>query len=310
MMAGMSNRIAALKDWLANEWRTFRLLDEARAFDSWLLVLAVVNWIVLSSFECRGIAPPFWYCYSAGWYRLINRILFAALCVRTRRTWFYAIAFLVSAQIVAGHLFYLFNPDEIALRFFVGSQSLWDFIKAVLGHELLQGLIAFLLAAYALRQIMRRLPRLRWFWLSVYALRAVLIFLFFGYLSNFISHAAAEKTVAKWIYQDSLKGSSFYGDVASEDIHELLRESAERFADIGAKVMKVQTGSFSQSKPSAKVGPSTFTGPFLIHVQYELQTSENSLDGNHLMFNFFGFVKIIEKDSNLDFKLLPYLWPY
>jgi hypothetical protein len=295
----LNKRVAIIK-WLANE---------CRALDSWLLVFAVLNWSYISFVprDCRGIAPSDWHCWSQEWYAVWNRLLFAALCVRTRRTWLGIIGLLISLQIVAGQLFYLFNPDEIWQKFVDAREYGGGVWKAVIEHELIQGVIAALILSYAMHQIIRRLSVKRPALAFLLPIRVILLTLSLGYLSSFISHAAAERTTAQWLYRDILKSSSFYGDFVEYDY---IKESARRFESIGANVIKAASGKSQEVKPWASVGPSTFTGPFLISVMYEFRTIGDTKYGNCLVFDFFGFVKIIDKDSQLYARWVRYLFPY
>lgn len=285
---------------------------ECRDFHSWLLVIAFVNWVYIShlAHDCRGIAPMDWYCSMPESFNVLFRLLIATLCLRSHMIWLAAIGFLLSAQIIAGQLFYLFNSDEILLRFYEAREYGGSFLGAVIRHEHMQGVIAAVIAFSAMRQIMRRLSGNRLYPAIVYSIRAFIVFLVIGYLSSFISHASAEKATAQWLYHDVLKGSSFYGDFLGDDFHAHVKESAERFASAGIKVMKVKPGELSDANPWAKVGPSAFTGPFLITVQYEFRTGEKRRYGNCLVFDFFGFIKILDRDSRIGWDLVRYLHPY
>jgi hypothetical protein len=296
----ISKTIALFAKWLANE---------SHAFDSWLLIIAVLNWgyCSLLSRDCRGIAPWDWHCWSQEWYAVWNRLLFAALCLRTRKTWICFIGLLISLQIVAAQLFYLINPDEVWQKFVEGREYLGSLWRAVIEHELLQGIIAALMGSSALHQIMRRLFGNRPSRTFACAIRLIILILSLGHISSFISHAAAERATAQWLYRDILKGSSFYGDFLQYD---WLKESARRFESIGANVIKADSGESEKVKPWATVGPSAFTGPFLISVRYEFRTIADTEYGNCLVFDFFGFIKILDKDSQLYGRLVPYLFPY
>jgi hypothetical protein len=296
----LSERIVVAAKWLANE---------SHAFDSWMLLIAVLNWgyITFLPRDCRGIAPADWHCWSQEWYAVWNRFLFAALCVRTRKTWIGFIGLLISVQIVAAQLFYLFNPDEIWQKFVEAREYLGSFWRAAIEHELLQGVIAALIVSCALHRIIGRPFGSRPSLAFIYAIKLTLLVLSLGYISSFISHVAAERTTAQWLYRDILKGSSFYGDLREYD---WLKESARRFESIGANVIKVDSGESQEVKPWATVGPSAFTGPFLISVRYEFRTIANTEYGNCLVFDFFGFVKILDRDSQLYWRLVPYLFPY
>lgn len=296
----LSKRFSVFAKWLANE---------SHAFDSWLLIIAVLNWGYISFLprDCRGIAPADWHCWSQEWNAVWNRLLFAALCLRTRKTWISFIGLLISLQIVAAQLFYLFNPDEIWQKFVEAREYLGSLWRAAIEHELLQGVIAALIVSCALHQIMRRLFGNRPSRTYVYAIRLIILILSLGYISSFISHAAAERATAQWLYRDILKGSSFYGDFLQYD---WLKESARRFESIGAKVIRVNSGKSQEVKPWATVGPSAFTGPFLISVRYEFRTIADTEYGNCLVFDFFGFIKILDKDSQLYGRFVPYLFPY
>jgi hypothetical protein len=147
--------------------------------------------------DCRGIAPADWHCWSREWYAVWNRLLFAALCVRTRKTWIGFIGLLISLQIVAAQLFYLFNPDEIWQKFVEAREFVGGLWRAAIEQELSQGVIAALIVSCALHQSMRRLFGNRPFPAFVYAIRLTVLVLSLGYISSFISHVAAERTTAQ-----------------------------------------------------------------------------------------------------------------
>jgi hypothetical protein len=161
-------RFSAIAKWLANE---------CRAFDSWLLVIAVLNWSYISFLprDCRGIAPADWHCWSQEWYAVWNRLLIAALCVRTRRSWLGFIGLLISLQIVAGHLFYFFNSDEIWQKFGDAREFGDGVWRAVIEHELTQGVIAVLCCnteiLYRRLSINQRIRPIRFTSLSINRLR-------------------------------------------------------------------------------------------------------------------------------------------
>jgi hypothetical protein len=287
------------------------LLEQVRSPDNWLVSMAVANWLhifYLSRGDCRGIAPP-WYCYWT-WYGCANRLLVAALCVRFRRTWFTWAGFLVSAHIVASQLFYFVNPDEFsqmlsfAREYEAGVRR--HFIEILFEHSLIQGLIAALIVIYAMKELKRRISGGRPVPAWSYAITLILLVISAGYLSSFISHGRAESETAQWLYRDVLQGGSLNGDFVRTDY---LKESAGRFTSVGAKVIKVESDKY-QAPPWGEVGPSYFTGPFLISVNYLLIAPQRYYSGKCLIINFFGLVKILDKDSLLWLQPIPYLWPY
>lgn len=288
------------------------LAKQGRFPDNWLLLIAVANWLHmwnLAHGNCRGVVSP-WYC-DWTWYGSANRLLFSALCVRSRRTWLGVIGFLISVQLVAAQLFCFVNIDEfsqilISAREFEKS-FLWHLLEAMIEHPLTQGFIAALIAPYAMYHSVHRLFGRRPSPVIVYTIKTILLILFFGYLSSFISHGAAERSTARWLYRDILRSSSIYGDFTKSDY---FKESAGRFASVGANVIKVESNKYLEVEPWGEVGPSGHTGPFLISVRYLVIISNSHKSGHCLVFNFFGFVKILDKDSSLYMKFLPYLQPY
>jgi hypothetical protein len=290
------------------------LAKQSRILDNWLLLLAIINWIYifnLSRGDCRGFASP-WYC-SWTWYFAANRLLLAALCIRSRRTWLTVIGLLISLHVVAGQLFYFFNTDQFSQILFFARDFKTDFLRFMLlvaiEHELTQGFVAALIAIYASRQIMRSISGKRHYPAILRTVWVIILILTIGYLSNFISHAAAERATARWLYHDVLRGSSLYGDLQTTDY---LKESAERFASVGANVFKVESEKYLEMKPWAEVGPSNFAGPFFILVAYHFSTSDRqqSASGHCLVLSFFGYSRILDKDSSLFWKPIPYLIPY
>ena len=110
------------------------------------MVIAVVNWIhlrYLASYGvyCNGGVVSPWYC-DWTWYSCANRLLFAALCIRSRRTWLEILGFLVAAHVLAAQLFYVVNVDEFSKI----SLDVKDvgIIEAVLRHTIVQGCIAII----------------------------------------------------------------------------------------------------------------------------------------------------------------------
>ncbi len=287
------------------------LLKQARYPDNWLLIISVANWLHifhLSHGDCRGIAPP-WYCYW-NWYGCANRLLVAALCIRFRRTWLTWAGFLVSAHIVASQLFYFVSPDEFSqmLSFAREYESglVRHLFEILFEHSLIQGLIATLIVIYTIKELKRSFSGSNAVQALSYATTLILLILSAGYLSSFVSHGRAESATAQWLYRDVLQGGSLNGDFAKTDY---LKESASRFTRVGAKVIKVESDKY-QTPPWGEVGPSYFTGPFLISVNYLLITPKTYYSGKCLVISFFGFVKILDKDSLLWLKPVYYLWPY
>ena len=131
-----------------------------------------------------------------------------------------------------------------------------------------------------------------------------------GYTSNFISHRKAEMLAAQWVLNDLIKSKTLYGNCSKPEWN-WLEESATRFASIGATVLKMDCGNIGERVPWGEVGHSSFTGPFFISVGYMAATSDAAKyeSGNCLVLNFFGYSKILNKDSTL-WRMIPYLWPY
>jgi hypothetical protein len=206
------------------EWRqdTFKaktvlaqLTAEACSPDTWLLFLAVLNWLYMLSLYrgpyCGGgVADP-WYC-SWTWCSAPNRLLIAALCLRARKAGiviskrgFAIIGFLLSSQVLAAHLFFFFNPDvmnRIWLWEGDGARIL-QHIRTMLEHELTQGCLAALLVSYALYRFLRNPSRSRLYLALKYTATMGLIILLSGYASNFISRGSAEKRTAHRLSEDS-----------------------------------------------------------------------------------------------------------
>ncbi len=287
------------------------LVQQAHCPDNWLLVISVANWLhifYLSRGHCNGVANP-WEC-DWNWYGCANRLLVAALCIRFRRTWLIWAGFFVSAHIVASQLFYFVNPDEFSQMLSFAreydSGLVRHFVEILFEHSLIQGLIATLIVIYTMRELKRRFSGGKPVRALGYATTLILLLVSAGYLSSFISHGRAERSTAQWLYRDVLQGGSLNGDFVRSDY---LKESAGRFTSIGAKVIKVESDKY-QTPPWGEVGPSYFTGPFLISVNYLLVTPKSYHSGKCLVVNFFGLAKILDKDSLLWLKPIPYLWPY
>jgi hypothetical protein len=293
------------------------LAAEARSPDNWLLILAVINWVhiwSLSKGDCNGVANP-WFC-DWTWYGAPNRLLLSALCLRIRNRGFAIIGFLCAAHLVAAQLFYLFNPDSIKLAWWLsdeaGEITLQQIFHALLEHELTLGFLAALLVSRAFYRFFRHPSRSRLFTGFKYAAAIGLTILFLGYASNFISHAKAERRTAQWVLHDMIKSSTLYGNCDQQE-ENFLEESAERFAGVGATVLKMDCGNdFGEKTPQGTVGWSSFPGPFLISVSYTAAASTGIKysSGDSLILNFFGCTKILQKDSSLHRRMMPYLWPY
>lgn len=285
------------------------LSKHLRSSDAWLLIVAGANWIHLrylaffGVYCSGGVASP-WYC-DWTWYSCANRLLIAALCVRSRHAWLEILGFLMAAHVLAGQLFYVVNTDEFSRI----SLEIKDagIIEAVLHHTFVQGGIAAAIAIYALQRSVRRLRDGHWYRLVTTACKVGVIFILIGYASNFVSHRRAERATASWVYQDLLKSSAFYGKLSDQDY---LNESAERFNKAGANVLLFKTSQYPHALPFGEVGPSYFTGPFFISVQYEHANTEGHWSGTCLVLNCFGYVRILDTDSSLWRRLIPYIWPY
>jgi hypothetical protein len=93
-------------------------------------------------------------------------------------------------------------------------------------------------------------------------------------------------------------------------------ESAAHFASLGATVLKMacnDTLAMTRFElPRGEVSWSIFAGPFLILVDYHYEASDiiRNKSGRCLVLNFFGYTKILQKDSSLYRRMTPYLWPY
>lgn len=112
------------------------------------------------------------------------------------------------------------------------------FIEILFEHPLIQGLIAALVVIFAAGDLKRRLPEGRPVRAFSLTIGLILLVLSAGCLSSFISHGAAERSTAQWLYRDVLRGESLNGDFVGSDF---LKESASRFTSIGAKVIKVES---------------------------------------------------------------------
>lgn len=292
------------------------LAAETRSPDTWLLILAVINWLhiwSLSKGDCNGVANP-WFCDWV-WYGAPNRLLLSALCLRIRKRGFTIIGFLCAAHLVAAQLFYLFNPHQFKMIWWLsreaGETTLPHIFQILLKHELVQGFLAALLVSYAFYLFFRHSSRNRLCTAFKYAASMGLIILLLGYSSNFISRSKAERRTAQWILHDVIKSSTLYGNFSQPEWN-LLEESAERFTSVGATVLKIDSDDYKRILPWAELYESSFTGPFLISVGYEAESSSSirNKSGRCLVLNFFGYTKILQKDSPLYWHMIPYLWPY
>ncbi len=118
------------------EWLRKQLLSS----DTWLLIIAGANWIhlrYLASYGvyCSGGVVSPWYC-DWTWFSCANRLLLAALCIRSRRTWIEILGLLTAAHVLAAQLFYVVSVDE----FFKISSDIKEvgIIEAVLHHTIVQ----------------------------------------------------------------------------------------------------------------------------------------------------------------------------
>ncbi len=294
-----------------------RVVDQARFPDTWLLILTVINWLhiwFLSRGSCNGVVNP-WFC-DWTWYSAPNRLLVSALLIRSRRSWLQVVGFLFSAQVLAGQLFFLFNPDEANMIWWWGGESGGNLLQHIfwtlLEHELTQGFLAALVVIYSLYRFFRHPFRSPFSKIFKFAVSIGIIILMLGYVSNFISHSKAEMLAAKWILNDIIKGSALYGSCA-ESGGPFLEESAIRFTSVGANVLKFDCGiGIGNKVPWGEVGNSSFTGPFLISVGYAPATSDAASykSGHCLVLNCFGYAKILSNDSMLWQQMIPYLYPY
>jgi hypothetical protein len=223
-----------------------RVVDQAHFPETWLLILTVINWLhvwFLSKGSCIGVVNP-WFC-DWMWYSAPNRLLVSTLLLRSRRSWLQVVAFLISAHLLAGQLFFLFNPDEFRLGWWWGGESegnhLQQLFWTLLEHELTQGFLAALLVSYCLYRFFRHSFGSPFARVFKYAVATVLIIMMLGYASNFTSHDKAEMLTAKWILNDILKTSALYG-TCSEAGGTFWEESAIRFASVGANVLKFDCG--------------------------------------------------------------------
>lgn len=285
------------------------LKNQARFLDNWLVLLAVINWLYiwqLSKGPCNGVWNP-WYC-TWTWYGIPNRLLASTLCFRSRRKWLEIIGFLNLVHLLALH-FMLSGTDELKMNwmtdhgFEIG--GLQGLLQGFVEDPILQGCLAGVFAAYPLLRFLRRKSDS---YLSVatnYIVKTILLFFVLGLASNYVSHVNAERLVARWLDHDLLKSSTLHIG------HYDWGESAERFNSIGATVIKENYKESKETRPWAEVGPSTFTGPFLIEVFYRGEAAGGSLYGGDycLILNFFGYTKILDENSRLWRQILEYLCP-
>jgi hypothetical protein len=285
------------------------LITQARSLDNWLVLLALINWLYiwhLSSGPC-GVAGP-WYC-SWTWYGTPNRIMASALCFRSRRKWLEIIGSLNSVHLLAAH-FLLSSTDELKVNWMTDQGyeigGIQGFLHGFVESPILQGCFVAAFVAYPLFRFLRRQSNGRLSAALNNIIRTLLLVLVLGLASNYVSHVNAERSVARWLYHDVLKGSALHVNSSCWD------ESAERFAGIGATVIKEDHTKLEETRLWAEVGPSIFTGPFLIEVFYRGQTSEGSLYGgdNCLVLNLFGYTKILDRNSLLWRQILKYLYPF
>jgi hypothetical protein len=264
--------------------------------------------------DCNGVANP-WFC-NWTWYNAQNRLLISAICLRSRKTVLVILGFLCSAHLLAAQLVYLFNPDEFNLIWWWGGESggniYWHLFWTLLEHELTQGFLAALLVSYILYRFFRHPFRNRLTIVFRYVVAIGLIILLLGYASNFISHGKAERKIAQWILIDIIQGPTLYGDCLQAGWDDWLTESATRFLSVGATVLKMDCGDIGSKVSWGEVGPSSFTGPFIISVRYMAVASDGvkAKSGDCLMLNFYGYTKILKEDSSLFRRMIPYLWPY
>ena len=290
----------------ALEWLPKQLLSS----DTSLLEIAVANWLHLrylalyGAYCSGGVVSP-WYC-DWTWYSCANRLVIAALCIRSRRAWLEILGFLAAAHVLAAQLFYVVNADE----FFKISLDVKEMgiLEAVFRHTIVQGCIAIIIVIFAAVRSIRRISGLRIYRMIATTSGIGAIVLFLGYASNFLSHAATETETARWINDEVLKRSSFYGKTPDG----YLDESANRFANVGAHVLEFDSDRLFEKLPFGQVGPTYYLGPFLASVQYiyAFKDSKNLQSGNCLILNVFGYVKILDRDSMIWNRMIPYLWPY
>jgi hypothetical protein len=284
------------------------IIAEVRFPDNWLVLLAAINWVYiwhLSGGPC-GVAGP-WYC-SWIWYGTPNRLMLSALCFRSRRKWLEILGFLNAAHLLPVQ-FLLSGTDELKMSWITDHgyeiRGFQDLLRGIVENPILQGCIAAAFIAYPLSRFLRRQSNSRLSAASNYIVKTVLLISILGLASNYVSHVNAERAVARWIYHDVLKNSSPH--VSSDNWN----ESAKRFTGIGATVIKEDYDKLQETGPREDVGPSFFTGPFLLEVSYRLQTSDGSPYGgdNCLVLNFFGYTKILDRNSSLWRQISKCLYP-
>ena len=172
----------------------------------------------------------------------------------------------------------------------------------------IQGVLASLIVIYAARTLIRSFFNDKTASAIAWVIRSILLILFFGYLSNFISHDAAKRETAQWLC--NVIGESQLSENKIES--EYLKYIAEGYATYRPDVLKGNSQKCIEMISNSETGPDYFTGPFLILVTYNIPRTYDSGTYSHcLVLNFYGSVKILDHSNNfLFYNLIPYLWPY
>jgi hypothetical protein len=266
-----------------------RLLETFRHADTLLALSAVINavhmsWMAASVRGCEWVCP--WYAGGIPWRAwppdsiwtfAPTRLLVAAVCLRARRTWADALALVVAAQIVVGNLLFTLNPDQFAADLRLG--------PTVFETPALQALLAGLVGVVASLRIVRRVGGGRVSASFRTAVPVIAALLVIGYASNLVSHAAAEREVARFVSGEVLHGSRFYV---------LTDADFDLFRDVKAPVTKGQYG----DEPHAMMGWTSFVAPFVLETHWDYTGGrDDSRMGWVLTVGFFGKTFIARRDG-------------
>jgi hypothetical protein len=281
-----------------------RLPPTVRDLDTLLLLTSVANllhmWFMVGMVgHCYWANCP-WFSYCGASFAAVAsgwsvwtfspaRVVLAAACLRARRWWTEPVSLVVSAQLVIANVVNTVAPD----RYSIERMSVATFFET----PVFQAVLAAVVLAAVLPRIVRRLAGGRVPNGFRVATAFVLAFLVTGYASDFVTHAAAEREVAKFVLADLMHGRPF---------STLSAHSFDRFRDIGASVP------FGIPSPlEATVTGTAFLAPFLVDVWYGYGDTTKRFDRHAVVVALFGKAFVVSRDSRLwDIANASYLRPY
>jgi len=264
--------------------------------DTLLLALAAANalnfWWV--SGDCIGIAPP-WYC-EWKWSAAPGLVFLIALLLQVRNVLTLILVVTASGYLALSQVVLVFNPDQVLLELWEPVEFDVAGILVVSRLAIVNGVLALLIALRSSYLLVKSFwpgtcsRKVRYSALSLSAL------LFAGYLSNFVSHRAAEEVVAAWLNAEVIKREAFFTEP-----DEVWAESLERFRSVGARATP-SNDPVSEAN-WATIGPTYFLAPFVASVGYGCEIRrkgkpDTAAYSDCLVLCVFGKVAILNTDSD------------